>query len=311
MAGQKYQVQRSINMKTVSVGIPTFNESANIKNLVQGLLDQHQSGFRLDSIIVSDDNSTDGTQNIVSNIKNKKIILLENKQRGGIAKRLNQIFSVCKSDYLLVLNGDVSISDRLLLKKMISNSVENDIDLLAGDLKELPSNSQVARSLAIARKAKDLLYESSNGGDNWYTCHGPIRLFSKKLYSNMILSFGVGEDMYSYYFAKKHGYKYGYTKDVFVLFKQPESLNDHIKQSTRFTQTKKIIEKEFGREFVNNLKPKIKIFSIFKSLFYSLVHPFSMAIYIFSLGFVFLQFSFTSNSDQKFDTWTIANSSKK
>lgn len=298
-------------MKTLTVGIPTFNESANIKRLLQSLLDQQVSGFVLDRIIVSDDNSTDGTQKIVLGIKNDKILLLKNKNQGGIAKRLNQVFGNCKSDYLLILNGDVVVKDDTLLKKMVSISAKNKLDLLAGDLKEIASKNLISQSLLVARKAKDLIYESASDGDNWYTCHGPIRLFSKKLYSKLRLPFGVGEDMYSYYFCKKHGYKYGYTKTVSVYFKQPETLRDHIKQSTRFNDSQKLIEKEFGHDFVSSCKPEISISNVFKSCLYLLFHPVSTIIYFASLAFVIIKTTLVTKSDQSFDTWSIANSSKK
>ena len=46
---------------TVSVGIPAYDEEANIKSLLEAILQQRQENFILKSIIVVSDGSTDRT----------------------------------------------------------------------------------------------------------------------------------------------------------------------------------------------------------------------------------------------------------
>ena len=68
-------------MKTF-VMIPTYNESENIKNLIDEILKLKIKDLH---IVVADDNSPDGTWKIVENIskKNKNIHLLHRKTGKG------------------------------------------------------------------------------------------------------------------------------------------------------------------------------------------------------------------------------------
>ena len=53
---------------TVTIGIPAYNESANIGRLINDVLGQKQNHFRLAKIIVVSDCSSDATVSIVKKI---------------------------------------------------------------------------------------------------------------------------------------------------------------------------------------------------------------------------------------------------
>ena len=55
---------------TLSIGIPAFNEEANIYFLLKDLLSQKMDQFNLERIIVNSDGSTDDTIEQVKRIKN-------------------------------------------------------------------------------------------------------------------------------------------------------------------------------------------------------------------------------------------------
>ena len=46
---------------TVTIGIPAYNEEANVRNLLVSLLAQKETNFKLQEIIVVSDGSTDKT----------------------------------------------------------------------------------------------------------------------------------------------------------------------------------------------------------------------------------------------------------
>jgi len=50
---------------TVSIGIPAYNEEANIGKLLSSLIKQKEAGFIIKEIIVVSDQSTDKTDEIV------------------------------------------------------------------------------------------------------------------------------------------------------------------------------------------------------------------------------------------------------
>src|SRR5689334_482537 len=100
-----------MNKSTLSIGIPAYNEQANIKDLITALMNQVQENFVLEKIIVASDGSTDQTEQIVRSISDTRVQLIADGQRKGQAARQNEIIEQLKSDLLLLLNADVLPTD--------------------------------------------------------------------------------------------------------------------------------------------------------------------------------------------------------
>lgn len=92
------------------------------------------------------------------------------------------------------------------------------------------------------------MYDAYKNGNNIYTCCGPARAFSKRLYSKLRFKTSTNEDAYSYLFAVTNGFKYKHTHATCMYFRLPNNFADHKKQSTRFINSKKNLEKEFSKE---------------------------------------------------------------
>jgi dolichol-phosphate mannosyltransferase len=90
----------------LTVIIPTLNESSNIEQMIKRLLSINPDI----SIIVADDGSTDGTDEIVSdwNKKNPKIRLLDRKdeQIKGLTISVVDAIKITQTEYLLVMDAD-------------------------------------------------------------------------------------------------------------------------------------------------------------------------------------------------------------
>src|SRR5690242_10839999 len=92
---------------SVSVGIPAYNEEANIKALLLSILSQKGNNFTLKEIIVVSDCSNDNTVAEVKNVKSKKIILIQNRKRSGAAIGQNKIVDFFSGEVLVIFNADV------------------------------------------------------------------------------------------------------------------------------------------------------------------------------------------------------------
>ena len=90
----------------ISVIIPTFNEVKNIIPLIESLISilDHLKY----EIIVVDDDSPDGTSDIVSNYlnKNDNVKLITRVDRSGLSSAIKEGLIFARGDYLLVLDGD-------------------------------------------------------------------------------------------------------------------------------------------------------------------------------------------------------------
>jgi glycosyltransferase involved in cell wall biosynthesis len=296
---------------TVTIGIPAFNEEANIGYLLKDLLKQKEVGFELTKIIVASDGSSDKTVQIVRGLKNRKIVAIDNKDRIGAAGRQNQLCRMSKSDYLLLLNADTLIVDREFIVKLVNKAKITHADLISANLQELKPESFFEKVLATSMKLKKDSFQSFRKGNNIYTCYGPARLFSKKLYQQIQFGQSYGEDAFSYLFCLRNAMKYAYAQSALVYYKLPSSLSDHKKQSYRFIESQKRMINEFG--FIFTVKeyylPYSSVLLTLPSFFFR--NPFYTTVYL--LLFVYSSFGGLLNVLTKnvIQTWDVSASTKQ
>ena len=100
-------------MKKACIVIPTYNEADNIKNLIDSIfkVSKKINNYQIDILIV-DDNSPDGTSDIVKKIKNKNLYLLIRGKKEGLGKAYIDGFEYAlknlKPDVLFQMDADFS-----------------------------------------------------------------------------------------------------------------------------------------------------------------------------------------------------------
>jgi len=96
-------------------------------------------------IIIVDNNSTDGTLEIVRNFNNNTIKVIKNKRNLGFARANNIAFKVCKGQYIIILNPDITITHKTNLPFLIEQYHKyNDIGIVAPKL--LYENGEIQES---------------------------------------------------------------------------------------------------------------------------------------------------------------------
>jgi len=91
---------------TVSVLVPTYNHHEFIAESLDSIIKQDYKNLE---IIVSDDASTDGAQDILSEYARKypdKVTVLLADSRGGVSRNCNRAWSKCNGKYLSLMSGD-------------------------------------------------------------------------------------------------------------------------------------------------------------------------------------------------------------
>lgn len=104
-----------MNNKTVSVHIVTYNSADDIIDCLQAVINQN---YPVDQIVVVDNASTDGSadkvraffQQFNSDQQYPTLILLENKLNTGFAPAHNQAIAATETEYVLVLNPDLTLA---------------------------------------------------------------------------------------------------------------------------------------------------------------------------------------------------------
>ncbi|OGM25942.1 hypothetical protein A2627_02340 [Candidatus Woesebacteria bacterium RIFCSPHIGHO2_01_FULL_39_28] len=296
----------------LTIGIPAFNEEANIGKLLKYLLAQRSSGFEIKEIIVSSDASVDRTVSVIKSFQDRRIIVIDNKgERQGIARGLNQIILKANGDILVTLDADIRIEDNEFLLKLIRPILQGKADLTSSAIKELVPNTRFAKILNISMVLKDVLFKVFKNGDNVYTCHGLARAYSSKFYRGLNFPVSIGNDMYCYLACISKGYLYKYVSESVVWYKLPENFSDHQNQSLRFFVTQKEMEKIFGNEFVKlqtNISPAVYFKAVLLSLPVLVKNPLDSIVYFFVQ--LFLRLRPKPDSARK-QAWNIVASSKK
>jgi glycosyltransferase involved in cell wall biosynthesis len=87
----------------VTVGIPTYNRSAWLRETIESVLAQTFQDFR---ILVSDNGSTDDTADVVRGFGDERIDYRPLERGVGMTGNFNRIFDLTETDYLVVLPDD-------------------------------------------------------------------------------------------------------------------------------------------------------------------------------------------------------------
>lgn len=292
---------------TLTVGIPAYNEDANIAYLLKSLLRQKRNKFVLEKIIVASDASTDGTVSIVKNLRNKKILLIDNPHREGQGVRQNQIIKMVDSDILILLNADIIPVDLNLLDKMVNAVFNYNADMVSVKRIAIRPETFIERIIFASVLIKRSVFENYNNGLNVFTCTGVARAFSKRLYRRLKFKNSVGEDAYSYFYCIKNGYKYHFEKDTGVYYRLPANYKDHKKQSIRYFQSIKAMKKIFGSEWISTKYRVPLSLTIRQSAKIFLTMPAETIAYVFVVIFTKLGENIAPRPKV---TWDISASSK-
>jgi glycosyltransferase involved in cell wall biosynthesis len=230
----------------VTIGIPAYNEEANIGRLIKSLLKQKTRKISIDKIIIYSDGSTDKTDEEAGNNRSNKVVVVKSKIRAGQASAQNKIFEKADTDILVLINADVLINDNSFIEKLVTPILtDGRVGLTSAQVLPVSAHGYFEKIISQSHVEKNKLFESL-GNDNIYLCHGRARAFSKKLYKNFKFPRVIAEDAYSYLINQKMSLKFKYVKGARVYFRSPGNLHDHIKQSRRFSSGISELKKHFS-----------------------------------------------------------------
>lgn len=266
---------------TVTIGIPAYNEEANIKVLLKSLLGQSQVHCKIIEIIVVSDGCSDATVKKVKGIRNKKIKLLVFPKRKGVNMAQNKILKQAKGNILVMLNADVLPAHKDFIEEIINPILRDKrIGLVGGNSFTVPPTTHLERFLGNSHQLKQYMFKRIKNGNNLYMCNGKARAFSREFYSRLSWSDNCPEDAYSYLSCITMGYIFAFAHDAYIKFRCPNNLKDHIKQSNRFIYGKKKLEELFPSELLNR-EYKIPFPILSKALIkFMITRPFSTLAYL-------------------------------
>lgn len=143
-------------MSKVSIIVPVYNTEARLRMCLESLVNQTIKDIE---IIIINDGSTDDSENIIKEYKEKysSLITYYNKQNEGIAKTRNFGIEKANSDYILFVDSDDYIDLELVEKLM--PYINRDIDMIKFKLKKIDESGNVLEEI------EGSVFEETSGED--------------------------------------------------------------------------------------------------------------------------------------------------
>lgn len=264
---------------TISVGIPAYNEEANIKNLLDLILSQRRDNFELEKIIVVCDGCTDSTEKIVEEFakNNLTVNLYSDGKRIGKAERLNQLYRMNESDCLITLDADIEPENEFVLEKLIEPLKESQTAVVAGNARPLPGRTLVERLIV----AKDSWWyearKNFKAGNNIYNSAGCCFALKKSFAKNCnFLPKTVNDQEIIFLEAKRQGKIFVFSEEASFFYREASTLSELISRMRRFERQDNLgpygfgvdINAEYKLPFGNKILGLLKV--IYKNPFYGI-----------------------------------------
>jgi len=293
----------------VTVAVSALNEGGNIANFINSVLSQEQRGFSLAKVLIISDGSTDDTVEIVKSFKSPKIQIRDYKERRGKSFRLNQIYEILKSDFLIQSDADVVFGHKNVIRNMIRPMLtDSRVGMTSGKAIAYRPETLMERAIHLTSLAYDEV-KKLRDGNNKFTVQGRILAFRKNFSKRLkIPTEVIGNDAYSYFYCKTLGFEYRYVKSATVCFRSPQTLKDHIKQNIRFEAVMKKMKRYFPEDLVEAefyIPKKILIAGMIKAFIKNPI----LSIFIFLVNYYCRKMA-NKNEHLLTGKWQIADSTK-
>jgi len=120
---------------SVSVTIVTYNSGRFIKRCLDSVLDQR---YPYVEIIVVDNNSTDGTIDILEPFEDR-VRIIYNEENSGFAAAQNQAIGASRGEWILTLNPDVLLLPNFIEALVQAGGVDPKVGTVCGKLLTMTS----------------------------------------------------------------------------------------------------------------------------------------------------------------------------
>lgn len=182
---------------SLTIGIPAHNEVNNLPFILQSILAQKQTSYRIERIIVICDGCTDDTVKIARAISKKYSIITvyDDKKRLGKAERLNQIYSKSKSDYLLTLDADILLERTNEIEIMVVEMQKRKGTKAVG-ARIIPTNPKtfMEHLSFVSWSSFEEAFLIYKNGNNFYSLVGCATLLKRDLYKTLRYPHGIISD---------------------------------------------------------------------------------------------------------------------
>lgn len=221
---------------TVTVGIPTHNEEANIANMLNSVISQEQKSFVLERIIVILDGCADNTEGVVKKFMKKYPIveLIVDGKRMGKKERLNHLYDLNQSDLIFTFDADIILSNQFVVENMIKVFLNDKrACLVVAHQIPLTSKGFAGRVIYYHHILWDKIRLSVSDGDHIHNLHGAASALKKSFADSFRYPKDITSDAGFLYIMAYKQFGFRYAKNAVIFYKTPATFHDIRMQSAR------------------------------------------------------------------------------
>jgi cellulose synthase/poly-beta-1,6-N-acetylglucosamine synthase-like glycosyltransferase len=217
-------------MKNITVGICAYNEDKSIMKSLESIISQIN---KKDEIIVVASACTDNTCKIVRDYAkhDKRIKLVEEKQRKGKGEAQNKIAQKAKNDIIVFTDADL-VLEKDAIKHLLSGFKSSSVGAVMGKTIPYSTDNFFAKTQAFAWKVLDEKRKIQSDNGSLFSLNGYLFAIRKNLFSKIDVHSTV-EDAYLGWKIKQKGFSIVYIPESKVLVNPAHTLNDYISEKKR------------------------------------------------------------------------------
>lgn len=237
----------------ITIGIPVYNEEANIAALIHAIFLQSHDTYILDRVIVLSDGSTDHTTDIVSNLTRtyKKLRYIHDTKRRGVPYRTQQLFGMLTSDILILLDGDVLPKNTQTISHLAQVFHNPDVLLATASLEPIRATRGFEGYLYAWRTVWKTLTHTWQNGNNIYNFRGVGIAIRKNFASTIRIPKGISGALshYLYLLAKRRSIQTAFCASSVIAYRLAATHGDYTKQLNRGNNDGKMLKSLFPDQY--------------------------------------------------------------
>lgn len=233
-------------MDKISVILPVYNGENYIKDCIESILIQTVDNFEL---IITDNNSTDKTHEIINNFSDKRIKFITNKGASGICGNLNNGFQNASGEFIQIICHDDLLEPDCLEKQYNILSNHLDAGMVFCDKHDIDSLGQkINRQTCYSRKYLPPIIDSGRTA-LYFMCFGclPGNLSTVMITKKAFAKTGLFDKNLIYVGDFEYWVRLGVNFSMLSNDSKLVSCRDHPKRATRVFNEKLIVIKEESR----------------------------------------------------------------
>jgi len=223
---RKYDIE-----PTVSLLIAAYNEEKHIREKIENSLSLDYPKEKLEIIVVSD-GSTDKTDDIVREYKNRNVILYRVEGRVGKTEARNRAVKVAKGE-IIVFSDATTIYKKDVIRKLVRNFSDSRIGLVSGRYKyaDATKNASTGWTSTLFWNYENLIKSKQAKIGTLTGASGCINAFRKNLYTP--LPGDIIEDLVEPLEILKSGYRIVFEPDALAYEMTTENATQEFKMRVR------------------------------------------------------------------------------